>query len=102
MSAREMGEQDLGQGRAYVSCGRGRLQVRKMVVTHASRALRRLELELGAEVRETELARALLRRAELEGSACTQVRAIAGEGRMLRGPAGRWVGCWYSTAAVEP
>jgi hypothetical protein len=73
-----------------------------MVVTHARRALQRLELELGAEVRETELARALLRRAELEGSACTQVRAIAGEGRMLRGPAGRWVGCWYSTAAVEP
>jgi hypothetical protein len=95
----DLRQQDLDR-EVYLSA-RGTLAVKRMVTRHAARALALLEAEHGGRVRETVLGRALAARAQLDGSQRTEVPAVQGEGCMLRGRQGHFVGAWYATAEVE-
>jgi hypothetical protein len=86
--------QDLNQGITYVS-SRGEVDVRTMVTVHARRSLEKLVRENGWSIVSTELGKALVARAALDGHIPTQTDVISGEGRMLRDPVtGHWSGKW--------
>lgn len=86
--------QDLSQGEIYFSSHYGELRIRDLVVTHAVRALDKLVREHGHGVLVTPLGRALIDRASLEGSVATEIDAVSGNRKMLRGADGRFVGAW--------
>jgi len=86
-------QQDFSQNSIYQG-SRGPVEVETMVVTYAVRAFDKLLREHGHSVLSTPLVRAIAGRAQLEGSIATQVDAIRGGKKMLRGADGRFVGAW--------
>lgn len=86
---------DLNQDTVYNS-SRGDVMIEEMVVTHAQRALDKLVREHGETVRDTPLGRALADRAARDGEA-TDVDAIQGGSKMIRGRDGRFTGKWVAS-----
>ena len=86
-------QQDFTQELIYES-SRGPIEISTMVVTVAVRSYDKLIRLQGHSILGTPLMEALGRRARLEGSIATQVDAIQGDKRMLRGTDGRFVGAW--------
>ena len=85
--------QDFGQDRIYEG-SRGPVDVGTMVVTNAVRAFDKLRCEHGHAVLNTPLVAAIARRAQLEGSTASDVHAVSGDTRMLRGSGGQFVGSY--------
>lgn len=85
--------QDLEQGTYYESSREGRLEIRWLAVPHAERALSKLIEEHGDDVLVTPLGRALADRAGRAGEP-TEVHAIDGRSRMIRGEKGRFTGSY--------
>jgi len=85
--------QDFDQELVYQS-SRGPIEIPTMVVTVAVRSYDKLQRTHGHTILGTPLMEALGRRAQLEGSIASQVDAISGDKKMLRGTDGKFVGAW--------
>jgi hypothetical protein len=84
-------DNDLTQDTTYQS-SRGPIEIRTMVVTVAVRSYDKLLRTQGHSILRTPLMEVLARRAQLEGSIASEVHAVSGDKRMLRGTDGRFVG----------